>query len=317
MNARTPRQARWLGALPVLAVVLIVAPRAGADAGVGCGSTLTADTTLTANLRCSGDGLVVTGAGVTLDLAGHSLSGDGTGSGITIAGAHVTVTNGVVAHFRQGVDVERGGDQATLTRLTARKNGTGLAVGLFTSAGATQGLVSDSELTNSDLDGVFPNGTFWTIEDTTIAHNGRNGVFGYPDAFGQTIVGSRINDNAGDGISLTNQNDNSKIAGNVASQNGRDGIDVDTSTAQVTGNTTRANGGTGIWVNEEAGLAFGPFYLIAANTSTANLGFGIRSCIFVDPLHRCEAGMVDGGGNVARANQLTPECVNVVCARHS
>jgi parallel beta-helix repeat protein len=313
MNARIWRRAWWFGALPALAVTLFVAPAAASD--ISCGATITVDTTLTGNLRCPGDGLVVAADGVTLDLAGHTVAGSGTGSGITVTGANVTVTNGVVTRFQQGLDVERTGNQAMLTQLTVRKNGTGLEVGPGLS-GPTQGTVSGSELTNNDLDGIFLNGTFWTIEDTTVAHNGGNGIRAYPDAFGQTITGSRINDNAGHGISLSNQNDNSKVTNTVASRNGGDGIHVDTSTTQVTGNTTRSNQGTGIWLNEDAGLAFGPFYLIAGNTSTGNLGYGIRSCIFVDALHTCEPGMVDGGGNVARSNQLLPECINVVCARH-
>ncbi len=314
MKARIRTPASW--ALPALAAMLLVAPAgAGADDGVGCGTTITVDTTLTHNLRCSADGLFVAADGVTLDLSGHTVSGAGVGSGITITGVGVTVTNGVVAHFQQGIDVQRTGNQATLTRLTIRKNGTGLRGGLSFS-GPSQGTVSDSEFTSNDLDGIVLTGTFWTIEGATIAHNGGDGIRGYPDAFGQTIRNTRITDNAGHGISFDDQNDGLVIADNVASRNGGDGIHVDTSTAHITGNTARANGGTGIWVHEDAGLAFGPAYLIADNTSTGNLGFGIRSCIFVDALHTCEPGMVDGGGNVARANGQLPECINVVCARH-
>jgi hypothetical protein len=304
----------WLAALPALAATLVAAPAMGAADDIACGATITVDTTLTKNLRCPADGLVVAGSGVTLNLSGHTVSGVGTGNGITITGAGVTVTNGVVTRFQQGVDVESTGNQATLTRLAVRRNGTGVEVGpgLF---GPTQGVVSDSELTGNDLDGAFLNGTFWTIEDTTIAHNGRDGVRAYPDAFRQTITGNRIADNLGNGINLPNQNDGSTIADNVASRNGGDGIHVDTSTAQITGNTTHANEGTGVWVHEDAGLVFGPSYLIADNISTANLGSGIRACIFVDTLHTCEPGMTDGGGNVARANEQVPECVNVVCVR--
>jgi hypothetical protein len=317
MKSRIWRRAWWLGVLPVLAATLIVAPAGtAADGGISCGTTVTVDTILAENLvRCPGDGLVVAGDGVTLDLAGHTVGGLGAGSGITVTGANVTVRNGVVMHFQQGVNVARSGNQATLTQLALKQNGTGLEVGPDLT-GPTQGTVSDSELTANDLDGVFLNGTFWTIQGTTIARNGRDGIHGYLDAVRQTVVGNRINENAGNGISFTSQDDGLRIADNVASKNGGDGIHVDTSTAQITGNTTRANQGTGIWVHEDAGLIFGPSYLIAGNTSTANLGYGIRACIFVDPLHTCEAGMVDGGGNVARSNQQAPDCINVVCARH-
>jgi parallel beta-helix repeat protein len=316
MKARIWRRAGWLVALPALAAALVVWPAgAGADGGIACGATITVDTTLTKNVvRCPGDGLVVAGDGVTLDLGGHTVSGLGAGSGIVLTGVNATLTNGVVTRFQQGVDVERDASQATLSGLTVKKNGTGLLVGP-NPTGPAFGTVSGSAFSSNDLDGVFLNGGFWTVEDTTIAHNGRDGVHGYPDADRQTIVGNRITYNAGRGISFTNQNDGLTIADNVASRNGGDGIHVDDSTAHITGNTAHANGGSGIWVNEDSGLAFGPSYLIAGNTSTANLGFGIRACMFVDPQHTCEPGMIDGGGNVAKSNQQTPECVNVVCAR--
>jgi hypothetical protein len=308
-----------LVALPAFAVALLLttSTRAGANDGLACGATITVDTTLTGDLRhCPGDGLIVATNGVTLDLAGHTLTGSGAGSGITITGTGVTVTNGVVKGFAQGIDVEVFGDQSTLSGLAVNRNGTGLTVGVNSSTGPSHGTVSDSSFKNNDVDGVFLHGSFWTIEGSTIARNGRDGVHAAVDVDVVTLVGDKINDNVGTGVSLVNQNDGSTIAGSVVSRNGGDGIRVETSTTHITGNTTRDNGGTGIWVLEEAGLSFGPFYLVADNTSIANAGYGIRACITVDSLHTCEPGITDGGGNVARRNQLMPECVNVVCTRH-
>jgi parallel beta-helix repeat protein len=314
MNARSWRRGWWLASLPAVAAALLVAPAGAAD-GLSCGSTITVDTTLTHNLHCAAGGLVVASDGVTLDLAGHTLVGHGAGAGITVAAAGVTVTNGAVTQFEQGVIVGSAANQATLTRLTVKKNGTGLLIGPGLTA-PMRGTVADSVFTNNDLNGIdIDGGTFWTIEDATIAHNGGNGINAHADSFRQTIVRDRINDNVGHGVDLQSQNDGSTIADNVASRNGGDGIHVDSSTTHITGNTTHANQGSGIWVNEDAGLSFGPAYLIAGNSSTGNLGFGIRSCIFVDNAHTCEPGMIDGGGNVARANQQLPECINVVCVR--
>lgn len=74
---------------------------------VTCGVTVTTDAYLAADLTCpAGDGVIL-GAGVTLDLRGHTLSGaKGTGSAGVRASATGTsiVTNGVIQNWGQGVD---------------------------------------------------------------------------------------------------------------------------------------------------------------------------------------------------------------------
>src|SRR5438034_4577316 len=60
--------------------VLGVGPAFGqAAASVQCGAVITTDTTLTADLvNCAGNGLVVGADDITLNLNGHTVSGDGT-----------------------------------------------------------------------------------------------------------------------------------------------------------------------------------------------------------------------------------------------
>lgn len=80
---------------------------AAPTAAPACGDTLTADTTLTADLTCAGDALRLA-PGVTLDLAGHRVSGDGSGVGIGIeeagAGAETRVVDGTVRGFATGLE---------------------------------------------------------------------------------------------------------------------------------------------------------------------------------------------------------------------
>jgi hypothetical protein len=74
---------------------------------VTCGAVLTSDITLRSDLACSGSGaaLVVGAANITVDLNGHTLTGDGTGVGIDNSGgfAHVTIKNGAIAGFGEGI----------------------------------------------------------------------------------------------------------------------------------------------------------------------------------------------------------------------
>ncbi len=100
-----------------------IAPAFGqASPSVSCGSVITADTTLTADVvNCAGNGLTVDADNITLDLNGHTVSGDGVPAGhddihfdygILVEGHHgVTVMNGSVDRFDRGVlfDASRGG----------------------------------------------------------------------------------------------------------------------------------------------------------------------------------------------------------------
>lgn len=94
---------------------------------VHCGDTITSDTTLTADLiGCSGfSALNVTGD-VTLDLGGHTVSGDAA-EGINAHHGRLTIRNGTVSGFDTGVTIAKGGD-AYVTRITAIDNNTGFWV---------------------------------------------------------------------------------------------------------------------------------------------------------------------------------------------
>lgn len=82
---------------------------AAAAPSVTCGSVVTSDLTLTANLTCAGgDGLIL-GSGVTLDLGGHRLSGDGSGIGVQTSGDSTggnTIRNGTISNWATGVQLQ-------------------------------------------------------------------------------------------------------------------------------------------------------------------------------------------------------------------
>ncbi|MFD9736218.1 nitrous oxide reductase family maturation protein NosD [Umezawaea sp. NPDC059074] len=69
-----------------------------------CGDVVTTDIKLTADLQCSGPGLVVKAGGIVLNLNGHSITGSGTATGISVIGqANVRVRNGTLSRFGRGV----------------------------------------------------------------------------------------------------------------------------------------------------------------------------------------------------------------------
>ncbi|WP_203758488.1 right-handed parallel beta-helix repeat-containing protein [Cellulomonas chitinilytica] len=94
---RSAVAARALAVAALGAAALTVGPAAQAVAPPACGSTLSEDTTLTADVRCPGASPAFHLAkGVTLDLGGHAVVGNGSGSAISAAPEGATVRNGTV-----------------------------------------------------------------------------------------------------------------------------------------------------------------------------------------------------------------------------
>ncbi|HEX7521775.1 MAG TPA: NosD domain-containing protein [Acidimicrobiia bacterium] len=85
-------------------------PPPPADATPTCGSTLTASVTFTRGLVCTGNGLVIAAEGITVNLNGHSITGNGSGSGsgIVTNGHAVTIRDGRITNFDSGVSANQG-----------------------------------------------------------------------------------------------------------------------------------------------------------------------------------------------------------------
>jgi len=273
--------------------------------GVTCGTVITADTKLVRDVVCSGDGLTVAAA-VTLDLNGHAVVGSGVGSGIALAASGATVAGGAVHGFETGVRVF--GSAATVREITATGNGTGLVA-----IGGDGGSITNSDFSQNSSYGVWVRASRWTFTNSHMSHNGGDGFFAFSGSIGLTLSGNQASGNGGAGIRFSDFDDLATISRNNASLNGGDGIVVSSSSGVVTGNTAHHNAGNGITRSECCGLQFALNELIAENVAEGNGGYGIQSCTRLSSAEPCAAGMVDGGGNFARHNGLTPECVNVVC----
>ncbi|MEV8632141.1 right-handed parallel beta-helix repeat-containing protein [Streptosporangium sp. NPDC051023] len=102
---RHPAKVGAAFALTLLAALGAPLPASASDDEVRCGAVLTSDVTLTGNLNCAGDALTIGANGVTVDLNGHTITGDGTGRGITLEKkADVTVQNGTITRFKLGAE---------------------------------------------------------------------------------------------------------------------------------------------------------------------------------------------------------------------
>ncbi|HET9051115.1 MAG TPA: right-handed parallel beta-helix repeat-containing protein [Candidatus Dormibacteraeota bacterium] len=242
-----------LASVPATARVVEAAP-------VGCGSVITASTTLTADVGpCNQGGLVVQGSGVVLDLGGHTVMGKarvGDGVGVLLQGATgSTVRNGTVTGFDAGVEVLGGGSN-TVTAITAKGNIGGVRSDRDLGDGITIQQSNGNVVTANVVTG---NGPFSGISIVDIASNPSLGsagnVISANRVVNNNVVASGAMVDQDDGIRIEGPNaTNTTITGNTVMQSGLDGIAVFAD--QGTG---FANTGTTITSNTVAGNGFHQF----------------------------------------------------------
>jgi para-nitrobenzyl esterase len=69
-----------------------------------CGATIAADLKLNHDVACAGDGLIAGADGIRLNLNGHTITGSGIGSGISVIGhTGVSIFGGTIGNFLAGV----------------------------------------------------------------------------------------------------------------------------------------------------------------------------------------------------------------------
>lgn len=145
-----------------------------------CGSVITADVTFTSDLTCAGTALRVMAApnpAVHINLNGHTLRGNGTGTGIEVDGpatgkTALSVTGGTVSGFASAFAVGNSDLQVSpslaIDHLTLRNNGSWLYYYrylLFSSA-----TVQNSTIIDSGSGGTRGSGTL-TARNTTLVRS--------------------------------------------------------------------------------------------------------------------------------------------------
>jgi parallel beta-helix repeat protein len=304
---------------------------------VSCGQVLTQNTTLDSDLaNCSGNGVVLKD-GITLNLAGHTIDGQGNGYGVSVAppasgpGTGVRVLDGTVRGFADGLRIEsasgtferlvvednedagarcaQGGQ--SLVELTVQENETGITsecstalVRSIVQRNGSHGLNIGFATFTVIESGLWGNGGFGAVlgaVNGTFANSSvyGNGSGGVSIFFaGVTVRGSTFGGNAGTGLEI-GFGSSATVQDNVASSNTADGINVGPNAGfDLTGNQADRNGDDGIDVDSASGTLTG-------NIANRNTDLGIEAA----------AGVTDGGGNRAKQNGNRLECLNVTCRR--
>jgi parallel beta-helix repeat protein len=196
-------------------------PTSGSSATTNpaCGQVVSGNVTLTSNLNCSGDGLIVGDDNTVINMNGYTLQGPGRGSskvGIMIpASAHVEVKGaGQISNFQAGV-LATGSSDVKVSRLILTENQ--IATFLTGTRGTT---VSENIMDKNTIAVAAHSARNADIESNVMDGNALAGAT-FVNSLDSTIAGNNIR-GSNDGIFLDPQSHNNVVNSNIAKQNTED-----------------------------------------------------------------------------------------------
>ncbi len=267
-------------------------------ATVACGDVLTADTVLTADLICgpTSDALVIGADDITLNLAGHTISGPGAYAtpfaGVRVAQhSGVSIEKGTITGFQSGIVLDES-TEGLVTKLAVHHNERGINL-----AGGGGHVVEKNDVYGNGRDAI----RLGLSSENQISKNTVTGnVFGIAvaDFSADNVVDKNaLSGNRDFAIALFSGASNNLVEKNDIFTTTRHGIQVnaDASGSSLEKNNVSTSGLDGIHVDA-------PSTTLTQNTATRNANLGIFA-----------PGAVDGGGNKASGNGNPAQCVGVVC----
>jgi hypothetical protein len=258
---------------------------AAAPGSVACGAKIVTSVTLHHDLvGCTGNGLVVGAAGITIDLHGHTISGTNApgGEGIADDGyGHIVIEHGTIrGFFVNGIGL-RQAPWSLVRALTIRNIGAGGVEGQFSS-----GIVLDgSPGTRISGNSISNDVVAWEADGIVVK---RSAV--------ARVENNRLNRNSWDGLFVL-ASPHTRVDHNVAGANPNNGMEINGASdfTRVTDNETSGNGNVGIVAGSIGGA------VIDRNTAARN-GFGgdaDNSGLFFFDLHDSEIAHNRASHNVA------------------
>jgi nitrous oxidase accessory protein NosD len=207
---------RRYGLAAAAGCVLVVTTGAASGTAVDlCGSTVLTDVKLKHDLACTGTALIVGADGIRINLAGHTISGGGTGAGILIAGRQgVWIVGGKIENFTAGIQVNNS-TGVVVKRMAFVGNGEGLdlqtgargttikesdffdqrARGVMMRSGSADNVVKGSTFSGNNV-GVALNGTVGaSVKENVIGSSRAAGVRINAPAAGNLVAENTIDGN--------------------------------------------------------------------------------------------------------------------------
>jgi parallel beta-helix repeat protein len=195
-------------ALLVMCLPTVLGPAAAADDL--CGATIVANLKLDQDLTCAGNGLIIGADGIKLNLDGHTITGSGSGVGISVSGrTNVSISGGVLKNFEAGVRITQSTD-IVVKGNEFRENGDGIDM----QPGSRGNTVKDNAFWDNRARGIMlrPFSSDNTVKENTFTGN-RVGIL----LFGSTD--SIVKENAVTGSSLAGIRVNVLATGNLVLEN--------------------------------------------------------------------------------------------------
>jgi hypothetical protein len=229
---------RILLAAIVASALVAVAPEAqgsGTTTITTCSTTVATNAVLANDLVCSGDGIVVGAPGITIDLKGFTIRGDGGTDdyGIDDTGGHdrVTVKNGTVRGFYDGIHAESA-DGFSVTNVVSSGNAV-WGMNLFGNKVA----VTSSTASGNTQYGIGIAGGSASIKSSTVSGNTFIGVSISGDAGRITST-----DASGSQYGISIAGAGASVKSSTVTGNGLEGIVVNGDAAKISGNHADGNG---------------------------------------------------------------------------
>jgi parallel beta-helix repeat protein len=307
---------RLLPAIAVLAVCgVTTAAGQSPPTGLACGDTITSDTTLDRDLiGCPSNGMVIGADGITVDLNGHTISGDGKlvtrcprrqfcDVGVANGGhSGFTVRNGSLRGFATGV-VLGGARDNLLEQLSSSQN----QFFGFVIAGSARTVIRDSSGNDNpapDGDGLGVFGSHdLRIVHNSFRHNGQLGMH-IEDSTKNLIKGNVISRNSDFGIFL--EADGNQVRGNRSIRDGVTGIVVGPGSRNVIAANRIRGGGEGIAIEKGRANVVARNVVVGVRHSGIRLGIGKPSIGSTRTVVRGNLVRASGGDGffVASADRL-------------
>jgi Right handed beta helix region len=246
-----------------------------------CGQTVASNAVLTTDLNCVGSvGVFVGASGITIDLKGHVLKGGGGWWGIVDGCScdDVTIKNGVIRNFGDGIHAVNGTDNVTVSNVATEGNALyGILI-----EGTSASVMSSAASGNGNI-GIEVLGEKASVKSSTAAGNsygidvvGDGAVVRSSTATGNANTGISLSSNVASVISSNMSGNNfglyvfgksASIRSSVAVGNDFEGIEVAGDAANVSRNQAQGNGFAG-GSSDGLGAGIHVSYVTTAPTGT-------------------------------------------------
>jgi hypothetical protein len=274
---------------------------------------------LSKNLTSSGNCFVIQAPNVSIDMKGHKIKGNGTGSAFTDNGAeedNAAIVNGTITNFSVGINLSNSGS-ATIAVLSSSNNaGDGIFIkrccstflGVTTNNNGSNGIqignccntVTNVQSEGNVSDGISIADCCNTINTSEVSKNGADGIDGADCC--TTVNNSVVNANSGNGVSLTDCC-NFLIGSNV-NGNGADGAILFDDDNLVTSCKVNNNAATGLDLSDDTDN-------MVTNSNVKNNAIGIAidcpgNIVGVIATGNSGGNVITSGGTCTTLDNKTP-----------